>query len=218
MAQAAANADAGLVSDLQLTSHVVGTPSGGTLHLVWPDGPDGKPKPEAKGVFQFPAGTIINEQAVPVCNASDTELQLEGRAACPDGSALGPGDLALITGVGAPVDPLRLDDFWFHGPGQLVGLISPQGSQYPVLAVNRVQIQGATLIAQPSLPPGYPPGTKTAPKESNQRIDRLVSSAGAFITTPPTCPSSGAWISHTTITYDDGSTDSATSATPCTGP
>src|SRR3954466_15892996 len=88
-----------LVGDLELTSHTPATPSGGTLHLVWPsNGPGGKPKPEVKGVFQLPAGTQINEAAVPTCTASDTEFKLFGTDACPADTFLGPGAVTLLTG------------------------------------------------------------------------------------------------------------------------
>ena len=123
-------ARAQLVSDLQLASHTPSTPTGATLRLVWPDGPDGKPKPETEGVFELPEGTVVDEAAIP------------------------------------------------------------------------------------SYPPGYPPGTSTTAKQSDQVIDLRATDAGAFITTPPTCPAGGEWISHTTITYTDGTVDRATGVMP----
>jgi hypothetical protein len=206
-----------LIADLQLTSHEPATPTGGTLHLVWPDGPGGKPKPEAKGVFELPAGSRINENAIPTCFASDPELQVEGDAACPVGSGIGPGAITLLTGLGSPVDPVFLDDQWFHGPGQIFALITPRGLPRPI-TVNRVKIEGASFVASPSLPPGYPPSTKTVPKQSDQTIDQRVSAAGSFLTTPPICPDNGKWIAHGTVIYDDGSVDRATSVTPCNQP
>jgi hypothetical protein len=212
----AAGASTKLVADLKLTSHRPGTPSGGTLHLVWPDnGPGGRPKPEAKGVFVLPKGSRINENALPTCTASDEQLKVEGSAACPDGSVVGPGQVSFMTGLGAPVDPLLLDNEWYHGPGQIFGLFTPHGAPAPTLAVNRVKIVGASFVATPSLPPGFPPTTKTVPKQSDQKILKRVSSAGAFITTPPTCPRSRKWVSHSTVTYDDGSVQKATSVTRC---
>ena len=60
---------------LQLTSHRPATPTGAVLHIVYPDdGPGGRPKPVSKGVYEFPAGTSINEAAIPTCTASDTEF------------------------------------------------------------------------------------------------------------------------------------------------
>src|SRR5947208_16267318 len=91
---AAASADQ-LIADLQLLSHRPGVPTGATLHLVWPDGPNGKAKEEKQGVFELPAGTVFNENAIPTCTASDEEMKALGRAACPAGSALGPGEVLL---------------------------------------------------------------------------------------------------------------------------
>src|SRR5918998_1044805 len=117
---AGAAASERLVADLKLTSHRPNQPTGGTLHLVWPKGEDGKPKTQRVGVFRLPAGTRVNESAIPACTATDAEL--------------------------------------FH----------PQGSDTPVIAVNRVDIKGSAFVARPALPPGWPPGTKTAPKQSDQ--------------------------------------------------
>lgn len=213
---AQARAHEKLIADLQLTSHTPGTPTGLTLHLVWPDnGPDGRPKPEAKGVFTLPDGAQIDESAVPTCTASDTELELEGGAACPAGSDLGPGQVSLLTGAGAPVDPLLLDNEWYHGPSQIFALFTPHGAPRPILTVNRVKIEGTSFVAQPSLPPGVQPGSKTVPKQSDQEVREIVNNGHAFVTTPPACPASGEWVSHSSVTYDDGSVDTATSETPC---
>ena len=206
-----------LVADLKLTSHRPATPTGATLHLVWPDNDaGGRPKPEAKGVFVLPKGARIDETAIPTCTASDEQLKIEGGGACPDGSDLGPGQVSFDTGLGAPVDPFMLDNEWYHGPGQIFGLFHPHGQQAPTLIVNRVKIVGASFVATPSLPPGVPPTRKTVPKQSDQRVYKRVGSTGAsFITTPPTCPRSGKWVAHATVTYDDGSVDRAKSVTRC---
>jgi hypothetical protein len=214
---AEARAPEKLVADLQLTSHTPGTPTGVTLHLVWPsNGPDGKPKAEVKGVFNLPDGTQIDESAVPTCTAGDQQLEVEGDAACPPGSHVGPGQVSLLTGVGAPVDPLVLDNQWYHGPSQIFALFTPHGLPRPIVTVNRVEIVGSSFVAQPALPPGYPPGSKTVPKQSDQEVHEIVNNGHSFVTTPPTCPASGKWVSHSEVTYDDGSVDTATSETPCT--
>ena len=214
---AGAGASAKLVADLQLTTHEPGRPSGGKLHIVWPDaGRSGKPKPEKWGVFHLPAGTRVDEAAIPACTASDTELKARGGAACPAGSALGPGHVDFVTGIGNPVDPFATDNHWYHGPKQLIGLFHVRGTTNPTLAVNRVEIRGASFIARPALPPGFPPGEKTVPKESYQLIHRLVTSRGAFITTPPTCPRSRRWVARSAVGYDDGTVQRTTTVTRCT--
>ncbi len=209
----------GLELRYQLTSHQPGTPTGATLHVVYPDtGPGGKPKPVSKGVYEFPSGTVINERAVPVCSASDAQFQIEGYEACSADTSLGGGGITVDTGLGRPFDPFPLDDRYFHGPGQLITVFTAHGTPTPVLQVNRLKIQGSTIIDLPSLPPGYPPGTKTVAKQVDQEIAPVITAAGAFMTTPPTCPPSHVWIARLTITYDDGTIDTAASQTPCSPP
>ena len=97
---------AGMELRFQLTSHQPGTPTGATLHIVYPnDGPGGKPKPVSLGVYQFPSGTTVDEAAVPVCPASDAEFELLGTAACAAASGLGGGGITVDTGFGPPIDP-----------------------------------------------------------------------------------------------------------------
>lgn len=206
-------------ANLRLSSQRPNAPTGGSLHLIWPNnGPGGKPKPEATGIFRLPAGTRVDESAVPECTASDAELQALGGAACPASSYLGPGHASVITGFGPPLDPLLLDDRWYHGPHEIIGIFTDRGTTAPVVKVNKVEIHGATFIARLSLPPGYPPGTKTAPKTTDQIIQMRTGPHGSFITTPPRCPPSRVWISHAKSIYDDGSSDSATTAMPCRRP
>jgi len=206
--------DSQLKATLRLTTSHPNTRTGAVLNLTRPDGPNGKPKTEAVGVFQLPPGTTVNLNAVPPCLKDDTTLQVEGPAACPQ-SYLGTGFASLYTGLGAPVDPVGIDEQWYYAPGQLVVLYTLHGQRSPILKVGRVQIKGSTFTAPLDLPPGYPPGTKTSPKQTDVTINPYVGSHGAFITSPPTCPSDGKWITTVTLHYDDGSTDSVSDATPC---
>lgn len=209
--------DSGFQAKLRLTSSRPGTPSGAILNLIRPDGPNGKPKTEAVGVFQLPAGTTVNENAVPPCTKDNTTWQLEGPSACPQ-SYIGDGYASLYTGIGSPVDPIGIDEQWYYAPGQIVSLYTLHGTRSPVLQVGRVEIKGTTFVAPLDLPPGWPPGTKTSPKKTDVTINRYVGANGAFITTPPTCPADGKWITTVTLHYDDGSTDSVSDGTPCARP
>jgi len=217
---AAQEASAGRVAlRFQLTFHRPASATGAVLHIVYPnDGPGGKPKPVREGVYAFPAGTKIDERALPVCAASDAQFDLLGFSACLPSTALGGGGITVDTGLGAPVDPFALDDRYFHGPGELITVFVAHGTPGPVLQVNRLKIEGSTIIDLPSLPPGYPPGTDTVAKQVDQAIALASSGGRAFMTTPPTCPPTGNWISRLTITYQDGTVDSETSATPCDAP
>jgi len=214
---AAAGAADKLDAQLRLTSSKPNTPAGAVLNLVRPDEADGKPKTEATGVFQLPPGTVVNQSAVPPCTKDDVQLQLEGAAACPD-SHIGSGYVTLVSGFGAPVDPFDLDQQWYYAPGELVALYTKHGTPYPVLSVGRVQIKDATFTAVLDLPPGYPPGTKTSPKETDLTIQPYIGPRGSFITTPPTCPPNGKWITTVTMHYEDGSTETVSDATRCERP
>jgi hypothetical protein len=113
---------------------------------------------------------------------------------------------------------MTLDDSYFLGPGQLITVFRAHGTPGPTLQVNRLKIEGSTIYDQPQLPPGYPPGTKTVAKQVDQEITLAGSGGRAFMTTPATCPASEQWIARLTVTYEDGSIDSETSATPCEQP
>jgi hypothetical protein len=202
---------------LRLTSPKPNTPTGAVLNLTRPDEADGKPKTETRGVFRLPAGTVINQDAVPPCTKDDLTWQVEGTAACPD-SYLGNGYVTLVSGLGPPVDPFDVDQHWYYAPGELVALYTKHGTTYPILEVGHAQIDGATISADLDLPPGYPPGTKTSPKDTDLTIQPYVGPRGTFITTPPTCPSSGKWITTVTLSYEDGTDETVSDAMPCERP
>ena len=207
--------DARIQAKLRLTSSSPNSPAGATLNLNRPDLPNGKPKTEAVGVFKLPKGTKISHTAVPPCKLSDLMLQVQGTAGCP-ASYLGAGSATLVTGLGSPIDPYTIHEHWYYAPGELVVLYTNNSGDSPVLKVGRVKIKGATFIAPLDLPPGYPPGSKTSPKETDVALDRYVGPRGAFITTPRSCPRSRNWITTVFLTYDDHTTDRVTDATRCT--
>lgn len=206
--------DAELRASLSLTSTKPGTPTGAVLSMTRPDEPNGKPKTEAVGVFKLPKGTTISHRAVPPCEANDVMLQVQGASACP-ASFVGAGSATVVTGLGSPVDPYTIYQRYYYAPGELVVLYSNNAGDSPVLKVGRIKIEGATFTAPLDLPPGYPPGTKTAPKDTDVAFDRYLGPQGAFITTPRTCPRSRRWVATVVLTYEDGSSDRASHATPC---
>jgi hypothetical protein len=207
-------ADSQIQAKLRLTSSRPNTPTGVVLDLVRPDERDGKPKTEAVGIFQLPAGTVIDDDAVPACTKDDATWQVEGPSACPS-SYIGDGFATLYTGFGAPADPVAIDEQWYYAPGQIVALYTLHGQRSPVVKMGHVQIRGASFVAPLDLPPGYPPGSKTSPKETEVTLNGYVSPRGSFITTPPTCPASGKWTTTVRLEYEDGSVDNVTDATPC---
>src|SRR5881392_1074994 len=67
------------------TTPVPGTSAGTDTQLLYknPDDPNAKPIPVRREVFTFPDGTTYDEKAVPDCTATDAELILLGKSACP---------------------------------------------------------------------------------------------------------------------------------------
>jgi hypothetical protein len=180
---------------------------------VRPAEENGKPKTETMGVFTLPAGTRIDQTVVPPCVKDDVTLRVEGHSACPE-SHIGNGFASVHSGLGPPVDPFMVDQQWYFAPGEFVALYTKQGTRSPIISIGRVQIRGTSFVAPLDLPPGYPPGTKSAPGETRLSLG-YVGRKGSLFTTPPTCPADGKWISTVELTYEDGSKDVVRDATPC---
>lgn len=208
----------GFHARLRLQSSTPNTPTGVVLNLVRPNTPSGKPKTETVGVFTLPKGTRVSLRAVPPCMKDDRTLQAEGPFGCPQ-SFIGTGFFTLYSGFGPPLDPIDFDQHWYYAPHELVQLITAHRTTMPVLRVLRAKLRGRTVTAElKNLPPGWPPGTTSAPKETDLTIARFVGRHGAFVTTPRRCPRSGHWTSKVTLHYADHTTDTLRDRTPCRRP
>jgi hypothetical protein len=193
--------------------------AGASIHITYPDGDGEKPRPLRTGVIEFPEGTSIDEQAVPVCPASDDELRILGTSACLETTRLGSGEITAVTGCGPPVDPFVAEIHAFHGPGQVIYAYTQPGTTAPVLYVARDVIEGRTLRSQKplELPPGCPPPDgRTHPKIGQLTLTPRSSGSRHFITTPPRCRGYGTWRARLIVEWaDDLSTEVAQSTTPC---
>ena len=206
------------VFEQRFTTSQPGAATGMTSHIVFPDY-KGKPKSIARLTVELPEGTHFDEAAVPECTASDAELLSLGLSACPRDSEIGGGTSKVVTGFGPPTDPIPGDVHVFHGPGQLMNLGTPPGSDR-VVVIGRGRIAGRrivyTLISPSSPPyPGGPPDWRTSAKEVTLSLDRRSAGGHDFLTTPTSCPATGSWTFGLTLLYEDGTSDSATSPTPC---
>ena len=189
-----------------------GTVTTFTLRAVYrsPSGPDAKP-PALTGLrVQAPAGTHFDLDGIPVCSATDTELRLQGAAACPSDSEVARGSLTAVTGLGAPVDPVPASLVVFNTGDGVVTTVSPLGLPV-VFATDRVTISGDRLEAHPPPVPGGPPDMRTAVRT----IEFTFPAAIGFVTTPPTCPDTGRWRYTATIDFADGSQQTATGSIRC---
>ena len=207
-----------LVYEHRFTTDAPGASAGMAAHIVYPDYA-GKPKAVARLVVELPVGSGFDEGVVAVCRASDAELLAQGLSACPPASRVGGGTGSVVTGFGPPIDPLRGDVHIFHGPGQLMNVGTLPGSDR-VAVIDRGRIEGNRLIhAEGSAPaPGGPPDGRTSGKEVSLRLEPRSAGPRRFLATPPDCPGGGAWTFRLIATYVDGTSDSASSTSPCRPP
>jgi len=198
--------------DLTLASHRAGAPTAGAIKIVFknPDDPNAAPSPQRRIVIELPQGTRIDGNAVPVCTASDAELQALGPSACPAGSRVGAGTAELRTDGGPAFDPFIDDVDIFNGGKELLELFTHQRTGARTAAGHR-QISAPDTLSENAPPqPGAPPDF-----ESSVRVLDFKFTNAPFITTPPACPADGLWRSRLTFDTADGHTYTAASATPC---
>jgi hypothetical protein len=190
-----------------------GAQTGMTLHVLYKDprDPNAKPPALSKLVLRLPLGTRFDSSAVPVCSASDAELQALGPSACPAESRVGSGTFVALSG--SPTDPFVGDDIVFNGGDSLIEDVLFKGTQ-TTAGTDRLHIDGSTLTANPPATPGGPPDGRTVPREITLQLDRH----SGFITTPPSCPPAGSWLSSSTATFADGGSETDTSVQACRAP
>lgn len=177
-----------------------------TLRYLNPEDRDAKPPAITKVLLALPEGTRFDGTAVPVCEASNEEIQAQGRAACPAASKVGEGKLVAFTG--SPLDPVTNDVGIYNGPGELIEIITFANGG-PTTGVDRLKINGNVLTGNPPFVPGAPPDGRTSVSE----ITWDVSATGRFLVTPPTC--GGQWTSVGEFEFDDGGKTRITATQAC---
>ena len=177
-----------------------------TLRYLNPADRNAPPPAITKVVLRLPEGTRIDGSAVPVCEATNEEIQARGRAACPPESKVGEGKLIAYTG--SPLDPVRNDVGIYNAPGELIEIITYEGTAQST-GVDRLKIEGNVLTGNPPFVPGAPPDGRTSVSE----ITWDVPATGGFLVTPPTC--TGTWTSVGEFAFDDGGTTTVTASQPC---
>lgn len=177
-----------------------------TLRYLNPEDRDAPPPAITKVVLRLPEGTRIDGSAVPVCDASNEEIQARGRAACPPESKVGEGKLIAYTG--SPLDPVRNDVGIYNAPGELIEIITYEGTAQTT-GVDRLKVDGNVLTGNPPFVPGAPPDGRTSVSE----ITWDLPAAGRFLVTPPTC--GGQWTSVGEFEFDDGGSTTVTATQPC---
>jgi hypothetical protein len=198
--------------DLRFSTASPGAHAALVLHVVYKaaDDPNAKPSPIRKVVVVAAPGTHFDTGAVAKCTATDDELMAEGSSACPPESRIGAGKLTADTGFGPPVDPVAGDLTLFNSGTAIIEVVTAPGTDRTV-GIDRLRIDGSTLTGAPPATPGGPPDGETAVRQ----IDFTIERATGFVTTPPSCPRSGQWISRGTFGFADGAEETVTSASAC---
>ena len=190
-----------------------GTPANAELYILYkdpqnPEDPDGRSPALTEVIIAAPPGTVFNGAAIPACTASDAELMALGTLACPEESKVGGGFGSVVTTTGPPNEFVADVTLFNYGDGVIELLEFAEGG---LKIVDRARFESPnTMVLNPAVVPGFTErefslsyeGTRGAPD-------------GAFITTPPQCPSTGLWSSQLTYTVTTGDTYSVSSGTPC---
>lgn len=196
-------------ASLRFVESTPGRPSGYRVRIDYsnPDDPDAKPPSVREVVEVFARGTRIDTGAPERCAASDAELTLRGRSACPPGSIVGTGFIRLDTGVPGPGRFLREDVTFLNNTGQLIYLTKDRATG--ARTVVRARVRGHRVVTEaPLLPGAAPDGTAIDvvrgdfPKLVRMRDGRR----RAYVTTPEHCAARGYWANRVRFAYHDGTT------------
>ena len=215
---APAGADNGRLADfgLGLSSTSPGSPTGVSVHVLLhrENDPEAKPSPLRSAVIELPEGLRFDTSTLPECTASDAELRTLGPDACPAETKLTVGTFSAITGFGPPADPVEAEDHVFNGHNQIIEVIAANGA--PVSpGFDRLTIDGSRLTAHPPVAPGGPPEGESSVRSLDFEVPVRTASGKSLITTPPSCPDGGQWVSNASFGFADGTSDTVASATPC---
>ena len=219
MSASPADAATGLrqTASYTFTTTSPGAPTGYQLSVDFqnPTDPNAKPYSVAEWIIKLPAGTRLDDRAVPQCTASDAELYLEGAGACPSASRVGGG--TLITDVGSPAGLPRYGDnavTQFNGDHQYIAYAETQSP--PTRAVSHTTVQGDTLTSPIPTFPGFPPPDPyLAFRSVRLSGPAIVSNGRSTARTPSSCPAAGYWTTTLTFIYHDGVSQTVTSNAPC---
>lgn len=196
------------------TTPVPGASTGTDTQILYknPSDPSAKPIPVRREQFTFPEGTEFDDTVVPVCTASELELQLEGAAACPPESWVGGGDGTTMSGFpGAGESGMRVDG-WNDGSGLL---LLGGDTQLGIHEATRARRSGRTITVEVPRMPGGPPDAESAIRRVHNVFDARSLGDRAYTRTPATCPASGVWTFHAHLTFADGAVEDDSYDMPC---
>jgi hypothetical protein len=205
--------------DFKLSAMRPSAPSGMSVHVLFkdPEDPEAKPPALDGAVLGLPRGMRIDDGAVPRCDATDDDFQMQGRDACPADTQIGSGAVTVMLGI-PPADPSTLDIVAFNGDGEIVEVVFFPDTNV-VAGIDRVTIEEDRLVAHPPSPPGGPPDGRTAIRELELNVPRRIGPEGnAYVTTPARCPKRRRWRSRGEFEFADGGATVVRDRTRCRRP
>ena len=199
-------AHAGIRVDYQqmFTTSTPGAPAGSDTQILYknPDDPAAKPIPVRRELFTFPSGTRYDEGVVPDCDASDLELMLLGKDACPAESYLG-GSIGDTTMSGFDNSEQASDVYGWdqHGDTLLLG-----GSHDipPLRFAAHAHRVGQVVTVEVPRTPGGPPDGESALRRVHHVFPARTLGSRAYMRAPRRCPKSGYWTFKAEFTFADG--------------
>lgn len=193
-------------------------------------GGNGQPVPASEIDLAFPAGSVVDYTAMPVCKARDDRITQSGGTACPKKTQVGSGSAtASVPFPGyAPID-VQLTAW--NGRRQIIVYGKPAVGQPFVL---RAKVTGnpknrPTLVTE--VPPNcVAPSVRSGNTCSNPnggpaqqavltsftlKTSKSGTSKKPYVRTPKKCVRSKGWVFTATFKYQDGTSRSMTSRSPC---
>ena len=167
-----------------------------------------------------PPGMRFDTSVPERCTATNLELSLRGADACPPGSRLG-GGTAEGSVMGSR-GTLAIDVF--NNAGEQIFVVATPG--LASIARGKIHPGGAVEFAAPTCypsvePPGCPAdnalqtGSDIVVPPYTREVDGRTRS---YLTTPPSCPASGAWETPIEFFWADGAHDTVVTRQPCRAP
>jgi hypothetical protein len=181
--------------------------------------PGEKPHSITEDAFSLAPGATFDFSVPAVCSATDAALTAQGATACPKASEVATGEIDLDRGRAADGLPriIKTQVTTFDGgPGQLISLAVTMNTTSPIRTIDRSTVTGTSIVsANPPLPGYGPPDKFIAVKRDVIHFLAISKGGHGFLTTPRTCPSSGAWVNRGVFRYHGGVTTLATSRSRC---
>ena len=202
----------------EFTSSRPGAPSGLSFTQLYknPEDADAKPSPVRQFLLAAPKGSVFDGTAVAVCNATDGEFQMMGKAACSAESQVAEGFITVMTGIPGE-EPFSLDATVFNSGDGIIELFTMPGTG-AFMAIERPKFVGRNAFEDTDVAPtpGGPPDFQSAAREAYLEFPVSRGPGGrSFITTPARCPAAGHWTARFEWTNADGNSYANSDDTTC---